>query len=74
MSHEPIWAKARTLKELAIYYGVDKRTLKKWLACPTLGGITPETGRYYTIAQVKTIVCHLGTNEEIFDEPLMREV
>lgn len=63
----PIWSKARTLKELAAYYGVDKRTLKKWLACPTLAGIRPETGRYFSISQVKTIVSHLGSNEDMFN-------
>ena len=61
----PIWSKARTLKELAAYYGVDKRTLRKWLDCPTLGGIRPEHGRYFTIQQVKIIIKHLGSNEDI---------
>ena len=67
MSKDPIWSKPRTLKELAAYYEVDKRTLKKWLSCDTLGGIRPETGRFFTINQVKIIVAHLGSNEEMFE-------
>lgn len=63
---EPIWSKPRTLKEMAAYYAVDKRTLKKWLSCATLGSIKPETGRFFSIRQVKVIVAHLGDNEEAF--------
>lgn len=66
MSKDPIWSKPRTLKELAAYYDVDKRTLKKWLSCATLGSLKPETGRFFSIRQVKVIVAHLGSNEEAF--------
>ena len=68
MSKDPIWSKPRTLKELAAYYEVDKRTLKKWLSCPTLANIRPETGYYFSVNQIKTIIKHLGSNEEIFEE------
>lgn len=62
---EYIWSKARTMGELAAYYGVDKRTFRKWLSCQTLCHIRPEIGRFFSINQVKIIIKHLGTNEEI---------
>lgn len=65
MTKEYIWSKARTLGELAAYYGVDKRTFRKWMSCQTLCHIHPETGRFYSINQVKSIIKHLGSNEEI---------
>lgn len=65
MSKDFIWSKARTIGELAAYYGVDRRTFRKWLSCPTLCHIRPETGRFYSINQIKSIIRHLGTNEEI---------
>lgn len=63
-----IESKPRTLGELAAYYEVDKRTFKRWLTCPTLAGIRPEVGRFYSINQVKAIIKHLGSNEEIQEE------
>ena len=65
MNKEHIWSKARTLGELAAYYGVDKRTFRKWLSCQTLRHIRPEIGRFFSINQVKSIIKHLGINEEI---------
>lgn len=58
-------SKPRTLGELAAYYEVDKRTFRKWLACSTLADIRPEAGRFFSINQVRIIIKHLGTNEEI---------
>ena len=55
--------KPRTITQLARYYCVDVRTMRKWLACATLNGIKPLAGRYYTIAQVKVICEHLGFND-----------
>lgn len=57
---EPLTAQPRTLKEIAIYYKVDTKTVKKWLSCNTLKDIKPESGRYYSIRQLKLIVEHLG--------------
>lgn len=57
---DSITSKPRTLKELAAFYQVDTRTMKMWLACKTLAGVKPEHGYYYSIAQVKMIVGHLG--------------
>lgn len=65
MSKDPFWSKPRTLKEFARYYEVDKRTFKKWLSCPTLKDVRPERGYYFSVNQVKTIIKHLGSNEEI---------
>jgi hypothetical protein len=58
-------SRPRTVGELAAYYCVDVRTFKKWLDCPTLSGVRPEKGRFYSIRQVREIVRHLGGNDEI---------
>lgn len=58
--NEPLTAKPRTLKDIAIYYNVDVKTLKNWMSCETLKDIKPEKGRYYSIRQVKLIIQHLG--------------
>ena len=58
-----ICSKPRTKSELATYYNVDVRTFKSWMDCPTLSGIRPERGRFFSIRQVKIIVNHLGDNE-----------
>ena len=62
-----IYSKPRTLSELAAYYEVDVRTFKKWLDCETLKNVRPESGRFFSIKQVKVIIDHLGDNEPIFD-------
>ena len=67
-------SKARTISELAAYYGVDPRTFRKWLACPTLGGIKPETGRFFSIKQIRLIINHLGSNETITEESAPAQV
>lgn len=56
-------SKPRTIGELAAYYRVDRRTFRKWMSCPSLSGIRPETGRFFSIKQVKTIIEHLGYYE-----------
>ena len=43
--NEPLTAKPRTLKDIAIYYNVDVKTVKNWLSCETLKDIKPEKGR-----------------------------
>lgn len=65
---ERIYAKPRTLAELAAYYEVDPRTFKKWLGCETLRHIKPEAGRFYSINQIKAIVRHIGDNDPIPDD------
>lgn len=63
MPDNRIDSQPRTIGELARYYNVDKKTFKKWLSCKTLGGIHPENGNFFSIAQIKTIINHLGYNE-----------
>ena len=65
MSKDPFWSKPRTIKEFARYYGVDRRTFLKWISCPTLKDVRPERGYYFSVNQVKLIINHLGSNEEI---------
>lgn len=67
MGNTYIYSKPRTLSELAAYYEVDVRTFKKWLDCPTLINIRPESGRFFSIKQVKVIIGHLGCNDPIPD-------
>lgn len=62
-----IYSKPRTLSELAAYYEVDVRTFKKWLEVPQLKDIRPESGRFFSIKQIKVIIDHLGGNEPISD-------
>lgn len=57
---EKVTDKPRTLKELAVFYQVSTKTFKSWLNCDTLGNMRPENGYYYSIAQLKIIVNHLG--------------
>jgi len=61
---EKLDSKPRTVGELARYYCVSVKTFKKWLGCDTLKHIHPETGRFYSIKQVKEIINHLGSNED----------
>ena len=46
-------------KELALIYGVCDKTLKKWVK-PFAADIGEKQGRYYTVAQVKTIFEKIG--------------
>jgi hypothetical protein len=54
-----IQLKPYTLKELAVLYGVCKKTIKRWLK-PIETEIGQHDGRYYTIPQVKVIFARLG--------------
>jgi len=51
--------KPYTMKELAMLYGVCKRTFKKWLT-PYEKEIGDHNGRFLTIAQVKVVFNKLG--------------
>lgn len=48
-----------TIAELAIIYGVCKRTLRKWLR-PFQEDIGKRQGHFYSIAQVKIIIEKIG--------------
>lgn len=64
MEHnEKIASRPRLLKELAEYYKVSTKTMKKWLSCNTLSSVVPEIGNFYSIRQVKEIINHLGEND-----------
>lgn len=64
MPNTKIDSMPRTIGELARYYNVDRKTMKRWLCCETLRGIVPD-GNYFSINQVRMIVDHLGRNEDI---------
>ena len=53
-----------TLKELAAYYGISTKTLKRRMAAfaEELG---PRIGNYYSVFQVATIVKHLGVKSKV---------
>ena len=51
--------KPYTIKELASMYGVERRTLNKWLE-PFTDEIGERSGRFYTVLQVRTIFTKLG--------------
>lgn len=51
--------KPYSTKELAGIYGVCDKTLKKWLL-PFNEAIGKKQGRYYNVAQVKTVFDKLG--------------
>lgn len=57
---EKIDSKPRTLKELSVMYQVSAKTFKGWLRCEALRHIRPENGYYYSIAQVRKIIAHIG--------------
>jgi len=52
------------LKDLAIYYNVCTRTLRRWI-----NKLAPEVGnkkmKFFTVEQVKIIITALGTPEKI---------
>ncbi|HEV7783522.1 MAG TPA: hypothetical protein VGO58_19745 [Chitinophagaceae bacterium] len=48
-----------TGKELAIMYGVSRKTLRTWLA-PHLAYVGERIGKYYTAKQVRIIFERLG--------------
>ncbi len=51
--------KPYSIKELSGIYGVCDKTFKKWLL-PFTESVGKKQGRYYTVAQVKTIFDKLG--------------
>lgn len=59
-SSERIDSKPRTLKELSVIYQVSAKTFKGWLRCDALRHIKPENGYYYSIAQLRQIIAHIG--------------
>ena len=64
MVKEKITDRPRTLTEIANFYKVDKKTMKKWLDCKTLNSsFTDKVGIYYSILHLETIVSHLGEPE-----------
>lgn len=66
MDHnEKIASRPRLLKELANYYHVSAKTMRKWLMCESMKHIVPECGNYYSINQVKIIVGHFGEEDNI---------
>ncbi|MFI5195719.1 MAG: hypothetical protein ACHQD8_01395 [Chitinophagales bacterium] len=56
-----------TGKQLAELYGVGIKTFNRWLS-PFKSEIGSKTTRYYTIAQVKTIIKYLGMPGTIIRE------
>lgn len=61
MIKEKITDRPRTLTEIANFYQVDKKTMKKWLECNTLiPYFSDKIGTYYSILHLEIIVKHLG--------------
>lgn len=56
---EYVVLKPYSCKELAGIYGVEKRTFHKWLE-PFAAEVGEKHGRFYTVAQVRTIFTRLG--------------
>ncbi|HQB20416.1 MAG TPA: hypothetical protein PK495_07550, partial [Bacteroidales bacterium] len=58
---EKLTDKPRTLSEIANFYSVSKKTMKKWLDCETLRPILRnKVGSYYSIYHIEKIIEHLG--------------
>ncbi len=57
--YNPVLIKPYSLNEMAHLYGVDWRTLKKWIE-PFKAEVGEKRGRFYTISQVKIIFDKLG--------------
>lgn len=51
--------RAYTIAELALVYGVCKRTIKKWIK-PFAQDIGPRQGHFYSISQVEIIINKIG--------------
>jgi hypothetical protein len=51
------------LGELCALYNVCKKTFRKWIS-PFAEDIGQRMGRFYTVAQVRTIVARIGQPEE----------
>lgn len=52
------------VKELAVIYGVDRRTMTSWLKAHE-SAIGPKLGRYYSVLQVKIIFQRLGIPSQV---------
>lgn len=52
------------IKELALIYGVDRRTMSGWLKAHE-AAIGEKLGRYYSVLQVKIIFQRLGIPSQI---------
>ena len=61
---ENIVLKPYSSQELADLYGVNIKTFKKWML-PFEQVVGKRLGRYYTVAQVKTIFEKLGVPGEV---------
>lgn len=58
---ETFFTQARTLKEIALYYGVGRSTMRRWL---TVAGIkTPIGRRMYTPKEMLKIREEFGSKE-----------
>ena len=64
MKKNSISLKPYSISELARIYGVDPRTLKKWLS-PFQKELGNRQGRFYQIPQVKIIFDKLSLPSEI---------
>jgi hypothetical protein len=58
-----ILIKPYTLKELAAIYGMNRKTMSRWLE-PHRAAIGKRVGYYYSILQVNIILDKLGTPGE----------
>lgn len=54
-----------SIKELSIMYGIDRKTMSRWLK-PHLHKIGERVGRYYNIRQMEVIFDVLGTPNCLF--------
>jgi hypothetical protein len=55
----------RSIKELAVAYGVTRQIIRKWLL-PIQGRIGQREGHFYTVAQMIVIIEHLGPPDKVF--------
>ncbi len=62
-----VYLKPYTVKELANMYGVERRTLNKWLE-PFNNEIGERSGRFYTVLQVRTIFSRLGLPGVLYED------
>ena len=56
--------KPYTVLELARLYGISDRTMKKWIR-PFETEVGTKIGHFYTVAQVRVILEHLGIPGEV---------
>jgi hypothetical protein len=53
------------IKDLAVIYGVDRRTMAAWLKGHEVA-IGPKLGRYYSVLQVEIILQRLGIPSQLY--------